>query len=232
MRRVIQMAAMAATCLWAADDLPKQKAVVTSTEHFDLPAGVALRLNNTIGQLNVEAWDEPGVEIAIVKSSKVELDPKAREKALQELGLVKITGARHGDELVIQSDYPKHRRLARPFTGMTNFDLEYNVKAPRNTRLVIDHDIGQVFVDGLTGDIHATNHMGDVELHLPQDAQYDIDARVKIGAVNSDFPGHEERKHFLGQAFAHGGSPSPHKLYLRVGAGDIIVLKIRKPPTP
>jgi hypothetical protein len=215
-----------------ADDLPKQKAMVTNTDHFDLPAGVALRLNNSIGQLTVTAWDEPGVEITTIKSSKVEFDPKAREKALQELGRVKITGARHGDELVIQSEYPKHPVLARPFTGLTDFDLEYQIKAPRNSRLMISHDVGQVFIDGMTGDIHATNHMGDVELHLPQDGQYDIDARVKFGAVNSDFPGHAQRRHWLGHEFVHRGSPSLRKLYLRVGVGDIIVLKIRTPAAP
>ncbi len=214
------------------DDVPKQKAIVTDTEHFDLPSGVALRLNNSIGQLTVTAWDEPGVEITTIKSSKVELDPKEREKALQVLGRIKITGARHGDELVVQSEYPKHPYLARPFTGLTSFDLEYQIKAPRNSRMIISHDIGQVFIDGMTGDIRATNHMGDVELHLPQDGQYDIDARVKFGAVNSDFPGHAQRRHWLGHEFVHSGSPSPGKLYLRVGVGDIVVLRIRTPAAP
>jgi hypothetical protein len=218
--------------LRAADDVPKQKAVVTNTEHLDLPSGAVLHLSNSIGQLSIEAWDQPGVELATIKSSKVELDPKERERAVQELGRVKITSERHGDELVIGSQYPKHRVLARPFTGLADFDLEYNIKAPPNTRLVIEHDIGQVFIDGITGDIHATKHMGDVELHLPQDEQYDIDAKVKIGAVNSDYPGHEMRKHFLGHQFVHEGSQPPHKLYLRVSYGDIVVLKIRKPLPP
>jgi len=218
--------------LSAADDEPKQKAIVTNTEHFDLPSGAALRVTNSIGQLTIQAWDQPGVELATIKSSKLELDPQARGRAIQELGRVKITGERHGDELVINSQYPKHRVLARPFTGMTYFDLEYDIKAPPNTRLAIDHDIGQVFIDGITGDIHATNHMGDVELHLPENTQYDIDAKVKIGAVNSDFPGHEIRKYFLGHQFVHDGSQPPHKLYLRVGVGDVVILKIRKPPPP
>jgi hypothetical protein len=217
----------------AVDDVPKQKAIVNNTEHFDLPPGVALRLNNSIGQLTVEAWDEPGVEVATVKSSKVELDPKERERAMQELGRVKITGARHGDELVIQSDYPKHRKVARPFLGLINFDLEYVVKVPRSTRLIVDHDIGQVFIDGMRGDISATNHLGDVELHLSADAQYDIDAKVKIGAVNSDFPGHEQHRFLgLGHQFVHSGSIAPRKLYLRVGVGDVVVLKIHQPAAP
>jgi hypothetical protein len=216
----------------AIDDVPKQKALVTKTEHFDLPPGVALHLRNSIGQLNIVAWDEPGVEITTIKSSKAELDPKEREKALQELDRVKIAGDRRGDELVIGSDYPKHPRMARPFVGLTDFSLEYDIKVPRSTRLIVDHDIGQVFIDCITGDIRAANHMGDVELHLDEDAQYDIDARVKIGAVNSDFPGHEQRRHWVGHQFVHDGSTSPRKLYLRVGVGDIVVLKIHQPPMP
>jgi hypothetical protein len=228
----VHILGLSAVLTAAVDDVPKQKAIVANTEHFDLPAGVALRLNNSIGHLTIEAWDEPGVEVTTIKSSKVDLDAKDRERALQELGRVKITGARHGDEFVIQSDYPKYRKIARPFTGITNFDLEYVVKAPRSTRLLVDHDIGQVFIDGMTGDIHATNHMGDVELHLSDDAQYDFDARVKFGAVNSDFPGHEQRHHWLGHEFVHSGSTSPRKLYLRVGVGDIVVLKIHQPVAP
>jgi hypothetical protein len=230
-RSVIVIAIGLSGLLSAADDVPKQKAIVTNTEHLDLPAGATLHLSNSIGQLNIEAWDQPGVEITTIKSSKVELDPKEREHAVQELGRVKVTNERHGDELVISSEYPKHRMLARPFKGLTDFDLEYDIKAPRSTRLVVDHDIGQVFIDGMTGDIHATDHMGDVELHLPQDGQYDIDAKVKFGAVNSDFPGHEARKHLLGHQFEHSET-SPRKLYLRVGEGDVVVLKIRTPAVP
>src|SRR5271168_4960062 len=105
-RNVVIIAIGLGSLLSAADDVPKQKAIVTNTEHVDLPPGVALHLSNSIGQLTIEAWDQPGVEIATIKSSKVELDPKERERAVQELGRVKITSERHGDELVINSQYP------------------------------------------------------------------------------------------------------------------------------
>lgn len=219
------------SCLRAADDQPKQKAQVTATEHAEFAAGGTLHVKNSIGELDVEGWDQSGVEITTIKSSKRELDSREREQAAGDLARVRTTLERHGSELDITSTFPKHEFLTRFFRGETDFDLEYHIKAPRNARVVIDHDIGEVYIDDMTSDIHVTNHMGDILLHLPQDNQYSIDAKSKIGDVNSDFPGHNRHKLLFGHFFSHEASTAP-KLYLRIGFGDIIILKIRKPATP
>ena len=222
----------ATSYLRAADEQSKQKAQVTNTEHVDFPAGGTLHVKNSIGELDVEGWDQPGVEITTIKSSKLELDSKERERFTGELARVHTTVERHGSELDIISSYPEHQVLTRFFRGMTDFDLEYHIKAPRNARVTIDHDVGEVYIDDMTGDIHVTNHMGDVLVHLPEDNQYSISAKSKIGTVNSDFPGHDRHTLLFGSRFAHDASAAVPKIYLRVGFGDIIVLKIRKPPTP
>src|SRR5580704_17744521 len=43
---------------------------VTKTERFDFPAGGTLRLKNSIGELTVEGWDQPGIEITTIKSPR------------------------------------------------------------------------------------------------------------------------------------------------------------------
>jgi hypothetical protein len=110
--------------------------------------------------------------------------------------------------------------------------LEYRIKAPITARLTADHGTGEVHVDNLISDIHVTVLNGGMTLRLPQDGQYNIDARSDVGDVTSDFPGRKKRRPWLlGHQFVDGTS-APHKLYLRAGFGDITILKIRKPSTP
>jgi hypothetical protein len=193
-----------------------------------------LRFKNSVGELTVEGWDRPDVEIATIKRTKAEYASRDREKGSRELDRVRIAVERRGDELVITTDFPRHRvlppsSLLRPATG---FDLEYHVKAPMNARLAVDHDKGEVHVDNLTSDVHATVLNGGITLHLPQQGVYSIDAKSDFGGVTCDFPGHERRRPWL---FGHQivqAAPAGHNLYLRVGFGDITILKIGVPPIP
>jgi hypothetical protein len=229
------------TCLLLAaaeskPDEPKQKVVVTSTEHADLPANGTVRLKNSTGDLTIEGWDQPGVEITMVKSTKAEVASVEREKASQSLNRVKITAGQQGDELVITTEFPRHREFPPPpppfLSGAMQFDLECHVKVPRNARLIVDHDVGEVHFDDVRGDIHATVLQGDITLHLPQESQYAIDAKSDFGSVTSDFPGNAKGRFWLvGHQFIQA-SAAPHKLYLRNGFGDIIILKIRTPSLP
>jgi hypothetical protein len=228
------------TCLLLAaaeskQDEPKQKVQITSTEHMDLPANGTVRLNST-GDLTIEGWDQPGVEITTVKSTKTEVAAAEREKASHGLDLVKASAKRQGDELVITTNLPRHAFPPPPppfLRGVTRFDLECHVKVPRNARLIVDHDVGEVYFDDVRGDIRATLLQGDITLHLPQEGQYAIDAKSDFGSVTSDFPGNAKGRFWLvGHQFTQT-SAAPHKLYLRAGFGDIIILKIRKPsPLP
>ena len=217
------------SCLLLADDEVKQKVQVTHTEKVDFPSGGQLRLRNPIGEVTVEGWDRPDVEITTIKSTEDAYPSRDREKASHELDKVRISVAPQGGELVITTEYPHHRRLAPASLLGTSFDVEYRIKAPMNARLAVDHATGEVHVYNLASDIHATVSSGTITLNLPQEGVYDIDAKSEVGEVVSDFPGHGKRTRWmLGHQLVQGTS-APHKLYLRVGFGDIILFKIQKP---
>ena len=224
---------LSAGLLLANDEIP-QKLQITKTEHADLPAGGTVHLKNSTGELTIQGWDQPGVEITTIKSTKrAYLAAGAeREKASQDLDEVKVAVARQGDELVITTDFHRHRRfLPRPSVGARDFDLDYLIKVPRDAKLIVDHDEGEIHFDELTGDIHATTNQGSITLRLAASAEYTIDAKSRIGAVTSDIPGSTKRKHF-GHEFTQSAQ-APHSLYLRNGFGDIIILRMRKPaPLP
>jgi hypothetical protein len=216
-------------------DEPKQKVQMSKTERFDFPSGGTLRFRNSVGVLTVEAWDRSDVEMATIKSTRVELDARGREKATHELDRVKVAAERKGDELVITTDFPRHRpfRVPYPLSGNTGFDLEYRIKAPATAKIIVDHSLGDVNVDGLAGDIQVTLAQGEILLHLPEEEKYSIHAKSDVGSVNSDFSGLEKRtRWFLGHRSMDENAAAPHKLNLRVGFGDIVILKTRIPKAP
>ena len=221
-------------CLLFAADEPRQKVQVTHTERIDFPSGGTLRLRNSIGVLTVEAWDRPDVEITTIKSTKTEIDARDREKATHELEEVRVAAERRGDELVITTSFPRNRVL-HPVGGEGNFDLEYRIEAPSTARVVANHHVGDVNVDGLVGDIQVALLEGQILMHLPEEGLYNITAKSDFGQVNSDFPGQQKRRWWLlGHRIVNETSPATHKLNLRVGYGDIVILKTRipKPPEP
>ena len=189
-RTVLLMLMIGASCLLAASDK------VTKTERADLPAGGTVVFRNSTGELTIEGWDQPGVEITTIESA-----PGA-----------KVSTALEGNDLVIATEFPKRKRL----------DLEYLVKVPRNAKLVVEHHAGEIHFDDVAGDIHATLIQGQITLRLPE-GQYGIDAKSRIGDVISDFPGARKRQH-LGHAFLQDAQAA-HSLYLRNGFGDILILR-------
>jgi hypothetical protein len=144
---------------------------------------------------------------------------------------VKTATERKGDEVTISTSFPKHGKIARPFLGMTDFNLEYRIKVPRNAKLTVEHTIGEVHIDNVSGEIHTTGEMGLISVRVP-DGQYAIDAKSKLGAVESDFPGSEKGTKWFGHAFLESGPADAQKMFLRIEYGDIIVLRMHQPPPP
>jgi hypothetical protein len=222
-------------CLLLGDDEARQKVQVSKTEKMDFPANGTLRLENSTGDLTIEGWDQPGVEITTIKSSKAEYLAGDRDKATKDLDRVQVSTKRNGDELVITTDYPHHRAFPYVFSlsTVTNFDLEYVIKVPRSARLIVRHEDGEVHVDDVRGNILATARQGLIALRLVTDMPPAIDARSYIGAVNSDFAGKEtlQPPHF-GHKFVEGSASARQTLHLKIGYGDIIILKAHEPKAP
>jgi hypothetical protein len=216
-----------------ADDEPKSRAQVTNTDRADFPAGGVLRIDNSIGELTVEGWDRPDVEVATIKSTKAVYGSEAREKAIRSLSKVQIKTERRGNEVVVRTDFPKYAFFPpNPLPiGRANFDIEYRIRAPRQARLIIDHNNGEVHVDNVASDIRVNVVTGSITLRLPGENPYAIDAKTDAGGIFSDFPGQIRRRFSLiGSRLNAKPSQAAHSLQLRIGFGDIAIVKIRKPP--
>jgi len=189
----------------------EQRVEATKTERFSFAPGGVIRVNSSYGTLNVEGWDRPEVEIAVVKSTQKYYELKQRENAATRLERVRITTERISDtELAISTH--QDRKIS----------VDYEIHVPRDSRLEIHHGTGQVLVANVTGDIQATGHRGDLVLMLPDTGAYSIDAKTKVGVVTSDFAGDlHRRRYLLGERFA--GPSATHRVYLRMGFGGITI---------
>ncbi len=214
-----------------ADDAPVEQVQATHTERMDFPPGGLLRMIKSTGDLTIEGWDRPDMEITTVKSTK-SYHSGDRAAAAKRLDRIRLVPERKGEELTITTVFPKHAIPLRVVRGVSAFELQYFIKVPRNARLIIEHDSGNVHIDGITGDVRAKNGFGQITLHLAEQGQYGFDAKCDFGAVDTDFPGPERGK-IVGRAFVTPApSASAQKLYARMGVGDITILKIRQPPPP
>jgi hypothetical protein len=235
MRYKLALLGLCVACLLLGDDDARQKVQVSKTEKMDFPANGTLRLQNSTGDVTIEGWDQPGVEITTTKSSKEEYPAKDRDKATKELDRVQVSAKLNGNELVITTQYPRHRAFpyVTPLQTVTNFDLDYVIKVPRTAKLIVKHDDGEVHVDDVTGNIQATARQGLIELRLVSEMPPAIDAKSYVGAVNSDFAGKETLQplHF-GHKFEERTSTAPQTLHLRIGYGDIVILKAHEPQRP
>jgi hypothetical protein len=214
---------VAFSCLLLADEDARQKVHVTTTEHLDFPPGGTLRLQNSTGELTVEGWERPDAEVTVTKSTVDAYDPREKESAAKKLDGVSVKTERRGDELDILTTSRRRHSV----------ELEYSIKVPSNIRLIVNHKAGEVHVDNLSGDVDVKVSQGETTLSLAPEGQYDIDAKSALGTVNSDFPGVLHRRLLLfGHRFVDSMPAAPHKLHLRIGYGDIMILKMAKPPTP
>ena len=200
---------------------------VTTTDHAELAPGGTVRISAAYGQLDVEGWDRPEVEVTVTRSVWRRDTPQGRKQATELLNHVVVkTERKAAGEVAITTVLPSRNLITRPLRSRTDVSLQYTIKAPRDAHLVIHHDSGDIRLEGVTGAIEATLHAGDIELRLPEANAYAIDAKCRIGGVYSDFTGDHRVKYAVGEQFGHEAASSAPHAFLRVDAGGIQILKI------
>jgi hypothetical protein len=226
--------------LFAADIAPgpKQSFETTTTERFPFQPGGTLRVDNSYGYLNVEGWDEPEVEVTITKSTDSFKDPDWKAKAAQFFDQIRVVTERRSDKELAISTIVPHRNspltsrlpsgrviVSKPLPprNKRGVTVEYTIRVPRNTRLVVHHDTGYVRVGDVTGDLDVTSHTGDMIVTLADPGPYAIDARTRLGSVSSDLTGKRSYQFLVGHRLVHAGDTVARRVHLRMGRGCITI---------
>jgi hypothetical protein len=205
---------------------PKQETQIITGEHADLAPGGTVRVIGSTGELDVEGWDQPQVEITLSRSTFRRGTPQGLEDAKRFLNRFQVKVERNSSgELLITTVLPSRNLITRPLRGRTDVSLQYVIQMPRSAHLVIHHDSGDIRLQGLTGPIEASILTGDMEMRLPEANPYTIDAKCQIGGVYSDFTGDHRARYVVGERFGHDAASSAPHAVLRVGVGGIQILK-------
>jgi hypothetical protein len=220
----------------AQEKAPKQSFEVTETERVSFLAGGTVEVNNSYGYLTVEGWDEPEVEVTVAKSTDRFYEPERREQAGQRFDEIRVsTEPRSGKELAISTILPVRTNLissilpsrriivTMPKHSHRGVTLEYTVHVPRDSRLLVHHDYGYIWVSDVTGDIEVDGHTGDMIVMLPDPGPYAIDARTRIGSISADLAGKGNKQFLVGTHFVHAGPAPSRRVYLRMGRGNITI---------
>src|SRR5262245_49232860 len=220
-----------------AQTVDKREAEITTTQSLEFGAKGAIQIVDSFGTVKVEGWDKDEVELTVTKRTQNKYEPKDLAKAMKGLERFKVTMEPIGETsmMVINTVYPSWTP-ARMFRGKTNLNLNYLIKVPRQSALMIKHGIGEVDVSDVSGDIEATASIGEITLKLPEGQNYAVDAHVRIGDVLSEFGQVTQRKGLFAVGAKLAGEPaSPtRRIFARIGIGDIQVARLRaeKPGEP
>jgi hypothetical protein len=216
-----------------AGSVEKHRIKVSTTEVIPFAPGGVIRILNSFGEVKVEGWDRPEVEITVLKGTNKKYSSRDEAKAWEHLDRVQVELVKEAeDRMVISTTFPPRSIFTRPLKGKTNVQLIYRIKVPARVDLHVKHDIGEVAATNLCGNIEVTNRIGAVTLRLPEDDDFHVDARSRIGDVQSAFGPPTERKLLVGAQVRRHGADRAHQVYLRVGIGEIDIKKIPQPRYP
>ncbi len=220
----------------SAADGPRRPVTVVHTERLNFAAGGVIQLNGSYGHLTVEGWDEPEVEVTVTKSTEKSYTAGQQQEANRRLESIRVvTGLRSASELSITTILAsRNGTWAPPLPRNTKngVTLEYQIHAPRGSKLVIEHGGGIVLVSGMAEDVEVTSASGDILLMLPDSGAYNIDARSKLGTVSSDFEGAARRRRLVGSGFVRATQAPSHRIFARTRRGGIAIKSVPPPADP
>ena len=207
-----------------AEDRSRQTVSSTQTAHFDLTAAGTIRLDNSFGEVDIDGWDKPEAQVTVVRSSERFYQSPDLPEWQHRLDSVKVTTRQEGNDVAVATTYPARSVFLHPLSRRSDVAIRYQIRAPRASKLIIEHNSGGVNISDIRGDIHVALRNGQINLTLIP-GSYAIDAECTIGNVYSDFEGRERGRYLLGDRFAGPGATPAAGLYLRVRYGDIMILK-------
>ena len=141
-----------------------------------------LILDTRTGDIVIEGWDEPRLEVEAEKVVRAQSEAKA--KPLYDRVAIELKGQ---DKAVrLRTLYPS-RKLWRPFRGESKLSVNLRIKMPAEANVKLHCVDGDVRIMGITGHEELLVNYGDVEIDVP-DVYYlrSLNAHAWLGYVQTD----------------------------------------------
>ncbi len=178
-----------------------------------------LVVETRMGDIRIEGWDEPRVEIEAEKVVRA----NSREKARPLYDRLRIAVEGGDKEVRVRTVYPP-RRLWRPFRGESKLTVNFRIKMPYDANLALKCVDGDVRISGITGHQQLRVNYGDVEINVPDVYRLrSLDAHAWLGYVESDLRGVDEESAGLRQKLSFWNSNGDQDIRVRVRLGGVYV---------
>jgi hypothetical protein len=166
-------------------------------------AGGVVILDANVGDVRVRPTDQEGKLRLVITAHKQE-DATAAPRWVREF-------AANGSQAKIVLEMPKH--------GEHNFDVTLYV--PKRSDLRLNLEVGDLTIEGITGNADAEVGVGDLKITVPDPHAYRAVAMsVHIGDVHAGAFGLEPHG-FLGKSVEREFSAGSYRLKLHTGIGDV-----------
>jgi hypothetical protein len=173
-----------------------------------------------MGDLRIEGWDEPRVEVEAEKT--VRTGSEAKASRLYDLIQVQLEGK--DKEVRLRTLYPP-RRLWRPFRNESKLSVNFHIMMPYDANLRLKCVDGDVRVIGVVGREELHVNYGDVEVNVPDVYRLrSLSAHAWLGYVQSDLHGMDQDGAGLRQKLSFWNSLGDQDILVRVRMGGVWVL--------
>jgi hypothetical protein len=181
-----------------------------------------LFVDTRIGDVRVEGWDKPGVEIDAEKVVQAGSEEGARKLFEQ----IQIQLNENGEEVFLRALFPP-RRPWRLFRGATKLSVNFRIRMPYEAKLTLQCVDGDVRVSGIAGHQQIRVSYGDVEVTIPSVPRlHSLDARAFLGYVQSDL--HGEDSAGWGRQISFLNAEGDQDIQIRVRLGGVYVYRTEK----
>ena len=176
-----------------------------------------LTIDTRVGDIHIEGWDEPRLEIEAEKVVRAR-SPESAKPLYERLNVVLKGQDKH---VLLRTVYPP-RKAWRPFRGESRLTLNYRIKMPFDANLVLRCVDGDVWIRGLEGKQQILVNYGDVEIDIPSVQRLrSLSAHTWLGYVQSDL--HGEGKAGFGPRVSYWNPTGDQDIYVKVRMGGVFV---------
>lgn len=206
---------------WARHSPILETAELVDTQQTIFSSGGTLELQGSYGDVKIIGWDQPQIEVRVTKSTQRRYAPLDKERALDELDKIVVSAEPvKANHLVVKTEFPANGVFGPPSRAKTKVNLQYVIRVPRTTRIIVRHDAGEVRVHDVTANMDVAARSGRIRLDLPEDQDFVIDAQAREGDITSEWCSNKRNSW-----------RTAHRVTLRLGVGDICITKSHEDDT-
>ena len=178
-----------------------------------------LSIDSRTGDIHVEGWDNPRLEIEAEKVVRA----NSQEAAKPMYGELQVVLKGQDKNVQLHTLYPP-RKVWRPFHGEGRLSVNYRIKMPFDANLALKCVDGDVWIRGLAGKQQILVNYGDVEIDVPSLNRLRLlRAHAWLGYVQSDL--HGEDKGGLGPGIYFWNPEGEQDINVKVRMGGVFVYR-------